>query len=223
MGNGHDARPCHTDRMPPADPPPASERLAKQIARQAGQSRVSIACAESLTGGQIATILAAAPDSAAWFRGSLVAYSAQVKFEVLGVPPGPVVTEQCAATMAVGVRRLLGADVAVAVTGVGGPDDEEGKPAGTVWIAVAGPTAVCHGGTGADGENSAQQGKGGEGKVGDGKVGGHQNPTSARIVATRTELCRFDGDPAQVVAATAQRALELLTDALGAWPDGGTA
>jgi nicotinamide-nucleotide amidase len=60
-----------------------------------------------------------------------------VKFTVLGVPEGPVVTEACARTMAAGVARLLDADIAVAVTGVGGPGPEEGQPMGTVWFAVA--------------------------------------------------------------------------------------
>ena len=64
------------------------------------------------------------------------AYAAEVKFSVLGVRPGPVVTAEAAAAMAAGVARLLAADVAVAVTGVGGPEPAEGQPAGTVWMAV---------------------------------------------------------------------------------------
>jgi nicotinamide-nucleotide amidase len=56
---------------------------------------------------------------------------------VLDVPSGPVVTEECAVTMAVSVARLLGSDVAVAVTGVGGPESQEGHPPGTVWFGVA--------------------------------------------------------------------------------------
>jgi nicotinamide-nucleotide amidase len=59
-----------------------------------------------------------------------------VKFDVLCVEPGPVVTQACAEQMAAGVAKLTGASVAVAVTGVGGPDPEEAKPAGTVWLAV---------------------------------------------------------------------------------------
>jgi nicotinamide-nucleotide amidase len=60
-----------------------------------------------------------------------------VKFEVLGVTPGPVNTASCAQEMAVGVRALLDADVAVAVTGVGGPGPDEGVGAGTFFLAVA--------------------------------------------------------------------------------------
>ena len=59
-----------------------------------------------------------------------------VKFEVLGVTEGPVVTPSCAEEMVRGVRALLGADAAVAVTGVGGPGEEEGQPAGTVYVAT---------------------------------------------------------------------------------------
>jgi hypothetical protein len=66
----------------------------------------------------------------------VAAYAAEVKFKVLDVEPGPVVTRRCAAQMAAGAARLLGADIAVAVTGVGGPEPDEGRPAGTVYLAV---------------------------------------------------------------------------------------
>src|SRR5215208_80173 len=79
--------------------------------------------------------LAAGPEASEWFRGSLVAYQETVKFDVLGVRRGPLVDPDCAEGMARGVGRLLGADVAVAATGVGGPDPSEGKPAGTVYVA----------------------------------------------------------------------------------------
>ncbi|HET8588407.1 MAG TPA: CinA family protein [Nakamurella sp.] len=125
--------------MSPAEPSRVSEQLANEIAERVRRSGLTVGCAESLTGGQIATTLAAAPESATWFRGGVVAYAAEVKFEVLGVPPGPVITEKCARAMAVGARRVLGADVAVSVTGVGGPGEEEGQPAGTVWLAVSTP------------------------------------------------------------------------------------
>jgi nicotinamide-nucleotide amidase len=117
-----------------------STDLATSLAERAHRHRFTVAVAESLTGGTIATRLGAAPDSSAWFRGSLVASAPEVKFEVLGVSPGPVVTEDCARAMAAGVANLLDADLAVAVTGVGGPDDEEGHPAGTVWFSVVSPS-----------------------------------------------------------------------------------
>ena len=67
----------------------------------------------------------------------MVAYFSEVKFQVLGVDEGPVVTASCACQMAEGVQRLLQSNAALAVTGVGGPDPEEDKPPGTVFIATA--------------------------------------------------------------------------------------
>src|SRR5690348_11417735 len=109
---------------------------ASRIAHLASDRGVVVAVAESLTSGAIASRLGAGEDAASWFAGGVVAYQEPVKFELLGVPEGPVVTAECATAMAAGVRRLTGADVAVAVTGVGGPDPSEGKPAGTVFVAV---------------------------------------------------------------------------------------
>jgi nicotinamide-nucleotide amidase len=96
----------------------------------------TLAVAESLTGGMLANAFARASGSSRWFRGGIVAYSATVKYDVLDVPPGPVVSEVAALAMARGVGRLLDADVAVAVTGVGGPDPQDGEPPGTVWAAT---------------------------------------------------------------------------------------
>lgn len=94
------------------------------------------AVAESLTSGALASRLGAGPEAADWFRGGLVAYDERVKFDLLGVTPGPLVTERCAREMAEGVARLLGADAAIGVTGVGGPEPSEGEPPGTVIVAV---------------------------------------------------------------------------------------
>lgn len=108
---------------------------AEHIAQSAMTRELTIAVAESLTGGAIAQALAKAPDAAEWFAGGVVAYSAQTKNRALGVPIGPVVTAPTARQMAEGVRELLATDVAVAVTGVGGPGHEEGRPPGTVYLA----------------------------------------------------------------------------------------
>jgi nicotinamide-nucleotide amidase len=123
--------------LPPDDTDAAD--LAEQVADVVRRRGWTAAAAESLTGGQVAGRLAAAPDSGDWFRGGVVAYASQVKHEVLGVPDGPVISGECARAMATGVRDLLGADTSVATTGVGGPDDQEGQPPGTVWFGVAGP------------------------------------------------------------------------------------
>ncbi|TKV57370.1 CinA family protein [Nakamurella flava] len=111
--------------------------LAGAVADLVDERGLSVAAAESVTAGRVATALAAAPSSAAWFRGSLVAYHSEVKFSLLEVPEGPVITGDTARRMATRVRSLLGADVAVSSTGAGGPDAEESQPPGTVFLAVA--------------------------------------------------------------------------------------
>jgi nicotinamide-nucleotide amidase len=114
----------------------------KEISRLAEERGVTIVTSESLTSGTVAKTLGAGPNASDWFRGGIVAYQEPVKFDVLGVSEGPVVTPECAEQMARGARALLGADVAVSATGVGGPDPSEGKPAGTVFVAVATPDDV---------------------------------------------------------------------------------
>ncbi|MGB8962098.1 MAG: CinA family protein [Pseudonocardiaceae bacterium] len=111
--------------------------LAETIAELLDSAGLKVAVAESLTGGLVANALAEAPGSSRWFRGALVAYASEVKHELLNVPPGPVVTGPAAAAMADGVRRLLRADVAVALTGAAGPDGQDGQPPGTVFLALA--------------------------------------------------------------------------------------
>jgi nicotinamide-nucleotide amidase len=115
-----------------------AQKLAEQVGHLARIRGINVAVAESLTSGTIACHLGAAPQASSWFAGGVVAYAAEVKFKVLDVEPGPVVTARCAAQMATGVRRLLNADFAVAVTGVGGPQPDEGQPAGTVYVAATG-------------------------------------------------------------------------------------
>jgi len=100
---------------------------------------LSIGLAESLTGGLVASRLVNVPGSSAWFRGCIVAYASEVKYEVLGVPEGPVVSESAARAMAEGARRVLGADVGLALTGVAGPEEQEGKRAGTLFVGLALP------------------------------------------------------------------------------------
>ena len=112
------------------------DRHADTIARLARQNGMSVGVAESLTCGKLAAELGAAANASEWFRGSVVAYASDVKFDVLGVTPGPVVTPECARQMASGAAKVLDADAVVAVTGVGGPDPEEGHPPGTVYVAA---------------------------------------------------------------------------------------
>ena len=113
--------------------------LGERIADLASSAGMTVAVAESLTSGAIASALGASPQAGDWFAGGVVAYSEHVKFDVLGVAPGPVITAECAEQMAAGVGRLLSADVVAAVTGAGGPGEQEGKPAGTVFLAHGRP------------------------------------------------------------------------------------
>jgi nicotinamide-nucleotide amidase len=98
---------------------------------------LTLAVAESLTGGLMASRLVEAPGASSFFTGGVVAYDSRIKFEVLGVPEGPVVSEECAMAMAEGVRTHLGAGVGVATTGVAGPEEMEGQRPGTVWLGLA--------------------------------------------------------------------------------------
>ncbi len=109
------------------------ESVVLDLLRERG---LSLAAAESLTGGMIGSRLCDVPGASDVFRGGVVSYASDVKFDVLGVPEGPVVTEDAARAMATGVRRVIGADVGIAATGVAGPDEQEGRPAGTVCLAV---------------------------------------------------------------------------------------
>ena len=105
------------------------------LARSRG---LTVAVAESLTGGALSGELAAAESSSEWYAGAVVAYQSRTKYHVLGVPDGdPVITESAVLQMARGVRELLRTDAAVAVSGAGGPEGQDGQPAGTVWIAVS--------------------------------------------------------------------------------------
>lgn len=104
----------------------------------------TLAVAESLTGGLVAAEITAAPGASAVFRGSVTAYATDVKRDVLGVE-GTLLDErgavdpEVARQMAIGVRKALGADWGIATTGVAGPASQDGKPVGTVFVAVAGP------------------------------------------------------------------------------------
>lgn len=104
----------------------------------------TVAVAESLTGGLLGAALTSTPGSSSTFRGGLVVYATDLKETVAGVP-GPLldaegpVSAHVAAALAAGARDRLGATYGVGVTGVAGPDGQDGHPVGTVFVAVAGP------------------------------------------------------------------------------------
>ena len=126
----------------PADHEPTDEERADRVADLATSYGVRLAVAESLTAGRISSFLGRGEAASEWYRGAVVAYDEDVKFDVLGVTPGPVVTAACAEQMADGVRALLGADIALGITGVGGPGPQEDRPPGTVHLAVATPAGT---------------------------------------------------------------------------------
>jgi len=102
----------------------------------------TVVCAESLTGGGLATWLSATPGASSTFLGGVVGYAIEVKRKVLGVTAERVVSPDCAIQMATGVQLMLGADWALSTTGVAGPDEQEGQPVGTVYVGLAGPRNV---------------------------------------------------------------------------------
>jgi len=99
----------------------------------------TLGVAESLTGGLVGARLADPPGASDVFRGSIASYATDVKRSVLGVTTEHVVSADAAEQMAEGARRVLGADVGVARTGVAGPATQDGQPVGTVWFGLALP------------------------------------------------------------------------------------
>ena len=100
-------------------------------------SGLTLGLAESVTGGLVAARLTDVAGASDVLRGSIVSYASEVKFDLLGVEPGPVVDEATAMAMASGARRVLGADVGLGLTGVAGPAELDGMPVGTLCIGLA--------------------------------------------------------------------------------------
>ena len=105
----------------------------------------SVAVAESLTGGLLSATLSQRPGSSATYRGGLVVYATDLKGSLAGVPEALLATHgavaaETAEALAFGARSRLGATWGIGVTGVAGPSEQEGKPVGTVHIALAGPS-----------------------------------------------------------------------------------
>lgn len=111
------------------------------LLREAG---ATVATAESLTGGRLAALLTSVPGASETYVGGLVTYSTDLKLSLLGVPEAVVaqhgvVSAECARAMAEGARLVTGATWAVSTTGVAGPGPQDGVPAGTVHVGIAGP------------------------------------------------------------------------------------
>jgi nicotinamide-nucleotide amidase len=120
-----------------------SLQLVGHLAALLSKRKLKICTAESCTGGLIAKSFTDLPGSSAWFERGFVSYSNAAKTEMLGVPEALIedygaVSEAVASAMASGALQHSAADLAIAVTGVAGPDGgSEDKPVGTVWIALA--------------------------------------------------------------------------------------
>jgi nicotinamide-nucleotide amidase len=121
------------------------EALALRLGRALRVREWRLATAESCTGGWIAKILTDVPGASQWFEGGVVSYSNAMKTALLGVPETLLATEGAVSeptvrAMAEGARARLGTELAVAVSGVAGPDGGvPGKPVGTVWFGWATP------------------------------------------------------------------------------------
>ncbi|HXW87779.1 MAG TPA: CinA family protein [Streptosporangiaceae bacterium] len=121
-------------------------RLAIELLTASGRT---VAVAESLTGGLVTGALTTIAGASLAVRGGVVAYATELKAALLGVPAdllarrGPVDAD-VAQAMAEGVRRLLGATYGLATTGVAGPGPADGKPQGTVFVAIAGPADTSY-------------------------------------------------------------------------------
>jgi len=121
----------------PVDP------LARRLAGELERTGRTVAVAESCTGGLLAALITDQPGSSSYFLGGVVAYTNDVKRDVLGVPAGDLevhgaVSEEVARAMAEGVRRVLAADIGISVTGISGPDaDGTSKPVGLTYLWVA--------------------------------------------------------------------------------------
>ncbi len=110
------------------------ESVVLQLLRERGWS---LGLAESVTGGLVAGRITNVPGASEVFRGCIVCYANDVKFDLLGVPAGPVVSEAAAVAMAQGAQRVLGSHVALSLTGVAGPAEQDGMPVGTLCVGVA--------------------------------------------------------------------------------------
>lgn len=115
------------------------ETMEQAVAALLVERQLTLGVAESLTGGLIASRLVDVPGASAWFRGGVVAYDSAVKRSLLDVPDGPVVSEKAAVAMAEGACRALGAAVGLGITGVAGPDPQEGIEPGTVFVGLSLP------------------------------------------------------------------------------------
>ena len=126
----------------------SGEGLARHALEVLAERGESLATAESLTGGLLSATMTDVPGASRSVAGAVVSYATRIKESLLDVPAEVVaehgvVSGECAQAMALGARARLRTTWALATTGVAGPDSQEGKPVGEVWVAVAGPSGVA--------------------------------------------------------------------------------
>ena len=119
-----------------------TDGLAAEVVAALQGRALTIASAESLTGGGLGAAITSVPGASEVYVGGVVCYANRVKAELLRVPASVIdgvgaVSADCARAMATGVREVVGADIGVSTTGVAGPGAQEGKAAGLVYVAVA--------------------------------------------------------------------------------------
>lgn len=134
----------HTTDM--ADTADTTDMAAEKALTALAARGEKLAVAESLTGGMVAAAFTRVPGASQVFTGSVTAYTTEIKRTLLSVDAELLATKGAVAAgvarqMATGVRNLLGTDWGVATTGVAGPQEQDGKAVGTVFVAVAGPHA----------------------------------------------------------------------------------
>ena len=124
------------------------EELARELIRVCSEKGITVACAESCTGGLIGKLITDIPGSSAVFAGGYITYNNAVKVGVLGVDPAIIrlhteVSAACAEAMAYRARTALGTTLAVSATGFAGPDGGSGTdPVGTVYLGVSTPSGT---------------------------------------------------------------------------------
>jgi len=130
-------------RMPSDAPAAQPAEQAVRVLHLLGSRGLTLATAESFTGGAVASALVSVPGASDVYVGGVVAYATALKVALLDVPvevveSEGVVSAACALAMAEGAASRTGADVTISTTGVAGPDSQDGHPPGTMFVACAG-------------------------------------------------------------------------------------
>ena len=124
------------------------ETLEERIGTHLKLKKATLATAESCTGGYLAHLITRVPGSSAYYKGSILAYANQVKTDLLGVSnqllkKNGAVSKQVVEAMALGVKKQMLSDYAIATSGIAGPEGgTDKKPVGTIWVAIAGPSGL---------------------------------------------------------------------------------